>query len=87
MAELDVLAALSQRFEIAAGVVDVKNFYLESAERVAERIRQCLELVEVSKLGITADCGFSALPRYTARDKMMALVAGARLVRRELNGS
>ena len=85
MAELDVLSALSTRFEIAAGVVDVKNFHLESAERVAGRIRQCLEVVPADKLSITADCGFSALPRYLARDKMTALVAGTRLVRDELD--
>ena len=84
MAELEALAALSKRFEIAAGVVDVKNFYLESAERVAGRIRQCLEVVPADKLSITADCGFSALPRYSAREKMTALVAGTRLVRDEL---
>ena len=85
MAELDVLSTLSQRFEIAAGVVDVKNFYLESPERVAERIRQCLERVPASQLSITADCGFSALPRYAAREKLGVLVAGTRLVRNELN--
>ena len=84
MAEVNILSALSKRFDIAAGVVDVKNFYLESAERVAERIRQCLEVVPANKLSVTADCGFSALPRYSARDKMRALVAGARLVRDEL---
>ena len=84
MAEIDILAALSQRFDIAAGVVDVKSFYLESAERVAERIRQCLEVVPLEKLSVTADCGFSALPRYSARDKMRALVAGTRLVRGQL---
>ena len=87
MAELDTLAALSQRFEIAAGVIDVKNFHLESPARVAERIRQCLEVVPAEKLSITADCGFSALPRYAAREKMTALVAGTRLVRSELGNA
>ncbi len=87
MAELDILPALSQRFEIAAGVIDVKNFHLESPERVAERIRQCLEMMSADKLSITADCGFSALPRYSAREKMMALVAGTRLVRAELDNA
>ena len=65
----------------------VKNFHLESPERVAERIRQCLEMMSADKLSITADCGFSALPRYSAREKMMALVAGTRLVRAELDNA
>lgn len=84
MAELALLTELSRRFEIAAGVVDVKNFHVETPSRVAERIRQCLEMMPADKLAITADCGFSALPRYIAREKMCAMVAGARLVREEL---
>jgi 5-methyltetrahydropteroyltriglutamate--homocysteine methyltransferase len=84
MAEVEVLGPLGERYEIAAGVVDVKNFHLESAEEVARRVRRCLEFVPAEKLTVTADCGFSALPRYLARDKMRAMVAGARLVRAEL---
>lgn len=84
MAELEVLSTLSQRFEIAAGVIDVKNFHVESAEHVAERIRQCLDVVPVDKLNVTADCGFSALPRALAREKMQAMVSGTRIVRNEL---
>ena len=84
MAEVEILATLAQRFEIAAGVIDVKNFHPENADDVARRIRQCLEHVPAEKLTVTADCGFSALPRYLARVKMGAMVAGARLVRAEL---
>lgn len=84
MGEIEVLGPLAERFEIAAGVIDVKNFHLESAEDVARRLRLCLEYVPAEKLSVTADCGFSALPRYLAREKMRAMVAGARLVRAEL---
>jgi 5-methyltetrahydropteroyltriglutamate--homocysteine methyltransferase len=84
MADLELLKPLSGNFDIAAGLIDVKNFYLETPEEVAARIRQCLELVPAKKLTITSDCGFSALPRYMARKKMQAMVAGARLVRAEL---
>ena len=84
MGEVEVIAGLSEKFEIAAGVVDVKNFYVESAEEVAERIRLCLQHLPPEKLTITADCGFSALPRYLARQKLEAMVAGAKLARAEL---
>ena len=84
MADVELLGPLSEMFEIAAGVVDVKNFYLESAEEVADRIRRCLEFVPVEKLTVTADCGFSALLRYLARQKMQAMVAGASAVRASL---
>ena len=84
MAELGLLRELSRSHEIAAGVVDVKSFYQETPEDVAARIRQVLEVVPPERLTVTADCGFSALPRWLARAKMRALVDGARLVRREL---
>ena len=84
MAELEVIGGLAEHFEIAAGVIDVKNFYLESADDVARRIDRCLAHVAPEKLTVTADCGFSALPRYLARDKLNAMVAGARLVRGKL---
>ncbi len=81
MSEIALMAELAGDFEIAAGVVDVKNWRLESAGDVAERIRLCLAHVPAERLWLTADCGFSALPRYLAREKMRALVAGARIVR------
>ena len=84
MAEVELLGPLSERFEIAAGVIDVKSWYRETAEDVARRIRRCLEFVPAERLSVTADCGFSALPRYLARDKLRAMVAGARLVRESL---
>ncbi len=84
MAELDVLRPLAERFDMAAGVIDVKSFHLESADDVARRIRQCLEHLPAEKLTVTADCGFSALPRHLARDKLRAMAAGARIVRNEL---
>jgi 5-methyltetrahydropteroyltriglutamate--homocysteine methyltransferase len=84
MSEIGLMADLAEKFEIAAGVVDVKNWRLESAADIAERIRLCLDHVPAEKLWLTADCGFSALPRYLAREKMRALVAGARVVRDSL---
>ena len=65
-----VLAPLAERFDMAAGVIGVKNFHLESADDVARRIRQCLEHLPAEKLTVTADCGFSALPRHLVRGKL-----------------
>lgn len=87
MAEVELLGPLSRRFEIAAGVVDVKNFHVETPDDVAGRIERCLAFVPAEKLTVTADCGFSALPRDLARAKMQAMVAGARLARARLPGA
>ncbi|WP_178130355.1 cobalamin-independent methionine synthase II family protein [Reyranella sp. CPCC 100927] len=81
MAQVEVMAELARRFDVAAGVIDVKNFRLEPKEAVAQRIELCLKHVPADRLRLTADCGFSALPRGLARRKMIALVDGARMVR------
>lgn len=86
MSEVELLDELSRSFDIAAGLVDVKNFDIESPADVARRIDQTLEHVSLDRLSVTADCGFSALPRYIARQKVEAMVAGARLVREQLGG-
>ena len=84
MADLDSLPALAERTLIAAGIIDVKSFHVESAEEVAARLRRVLEYVPAERLHVTADCGFSAIPRWLARAKLNAMTAGARLARREV---
>jgi 5-methyltetrahydropteroyltriglutamate--homocysteine methyltransferase len=70
--------------ELGAGVLDLKNFYVESPELVARRIRRMLESVPAEKLWINPDCGLARLPRHLAFAKLQALVAGTRKVREEL---
>ncbi|MGH2369356.1 MAG: methionine synthase, partial [Chloroflexota bacterium] len=70
--------------EVAAGVVDVKNYYIETADDVAERIRAALRYVKPEQLVIVPDCGFSQTARWAARAKLHAMVQGTQIVRREL---
>ena len=70
--------------ELGAGVVDIKSFYVETPEDVAERIREILKYVPVEKLYVSPDCGFFQLPRWISYLKLEALVAGTKIVRREL---
>jgi len=84
MADIELMAALARKYQVFCGVVDVKSFYRETPEDVARRIELCLKHVPADRLGVTADCGFSALPRFLARHKMQAMVAGAKLVRGKL---
>lgn len=73
--------------ELGAGVVDVKSFYPETPEDVAERVRTVLRYVPPDKLWLTPDCGFFQLPRWLCVLKLKALVDGVRIVRRELQGA
>ena len=81
MAEIGILADLPKHMHIAAGVIDVKSFYIESAEDVAARLRLALQHCPADRLVATMDCGLSAIPRWLAVRKMQALVAGTRLLR------
>jgi 5-methyltetrahydropteroyltriglutamate--homocysteine methyltransferase len=67
-----------------AGVIDVKSTVTETAEQVAEKIRQLLTVVPAKQLGVTTDCGLILLQRYIAKDKLHAMVEGAKIVRAEL---
>lgn len=70
--------------DVAAGLIDVKNYFIETPEIVADRIRVMLKHVPPERLVITPDCGFSETARWAARAKMIAMVEGARMVRQEL---
>ena len=72
--------------ELGAGVLDLKNFYVESPELVARRIRRMLESVPAERLWINPDCGLARLPRHLAFAKLQALVAGTHQVRAEITG-
>ena len=81
MTELDLLAEIAPHRDLAIGVIDVKNYYLETAEDVAERIDKVLAAgVPAERLTLVPDCGFSQTARWAARAKLHALVDGTRLV-------
>jgi 5-methyltetrahydropteroyltriglutamate--homocysteine methyltransferase len=67
--------------DVAAGIVDVKNSWIETADDVAERIDAVLDAgVPPERLTLVPDCGLSQTARSTARAKLKALVAGRDLV-------
>jgi 5-methyltetrahydropteroyltriglutamate--homocysteine methyltransferase len=84
MSEIDLWKEFSVDRELGAGVIDIKSFYVETPDDVAERIRQILEYVPAEKLYISPDCGFFQLPRWLSYLKLEAMVAGTKIVRSEL---
>ncbi|MGQ0576887.1 MAG: cobalamin-independent methionine synthase II family protein [Pseudonocardia sp.] len=69
-----------------AGIIDVKQVSVESADEVADRIRAVLEYVPIERLGLMPDCGLPNLKRWIAQCKLTALVEGAEIVRAEHGG-
>ena len=78
-----VLARLPSKV-IMLGVIDLSDETPETPEVIAARIRGALPYVPAERLVIAPDCGMKYLSRASAFAKMQAMVAGAALVRREL---
>ena len=86
MSEKDLWSEFDIKQELGAGVIDVKSFYVETPEDVAERIRILLDHVPAEKLRINPDCGFFQLPRWITYLKLKTMVEGTNIVRREFGG-
>src|SRR5438132_12460763 len=84
MAEIELAKEIPVPLELAVGLVDVKNTWIEPPELVAERLRTTLRLLEPERIHVTPDCGFSQTARFIACRKLANMVQGVRLVRNEL---
>ena len=82
--EIELLAAFAERMNVAVGIIDVKNYYVETIDDVVERINKCLKYVPAEKLSVAPDCGLSQTARWASRQKLINMVAGAKKVRQSL---
>lgn len=83
------LAAIGRRIadkKICIGVVDHHTLQVETPEQVAALIRKALEHIPKERLVLGSDCGMGreGMSRRHAYYKMVSIVLGTNLVRREL---
>jgi 5-methyltetrahydropteroyltriglutamate--homocysteine methyltransferase len=83
-AELELIAEVGERHDVGVGVIDVKNYYVETPEDVEERVRACLRYVQPERLSVSPDCGLSQTARWASQQKLANMVEGARRVRESL---
>jgi 5-methyltetrahydropteroyltriglutamate--homocysteine methyltransferase len=83
-AELEIIKQIAESHDVAVGIIDVKSYYIETAEDVAERVRRCLQYATPERLSFAPDCGLSQTARWAARLKLQHMVAGVKQVRKEL---
>jgi 5-methyltetrahydropteroyltriglutamate--homocysteine methyltransferase len=84
MSEIEILRSIPAPMEVAIGLVDVKNTWIEPPELVALRLRNALMYIEPERVHVTPDCGFSQTARHIAVRKLAHMVEGVRMVRKEL---
>jgi 5-methyltetrahydropteroyltriglutamate--homocysteine methyltransferase len=77
---------ISKDKKIALGVISHRTLQVERPEDVADLIRRALKHIEPERLILSSDCGFGrgAASRMHAFYKMVSLVRGANMVRKEL---
>lgn len=77
-AELELLQPFAEKMNVAVGIIDVKNYYVETVDDVKYRIEKCLKYVPAEKLSVAPDCGLSQTARWAARQKLKNMVLGAK---------
>jgi 5-methyltetrahydropteroyltriglutamate--homocysteine methyltransferase len=72
--------------KIAIGVISHRTLQVERPEDVADLIRRALKVIAPERLIVSTDCGFGrqGMSRLHAFYKMVSLVRGTNIVRREL---
>jgi 5-methyltetrahydropteroyltriglutamate--homocysteine methyltransferase len=83
-AEIEIISSIAETKDVAVGVIDVKSYYIETPQDVAERVRLCLKHAPAERLSFAPDCGLSQTARWAARQKLANLVEGVKMVRREM---
>lgn len=83
-AEIELLEVFAKRMNVAVGIIDVKNYYIETVDDVIERIKRCLQYIPPEKLSVAPDCGLSQTARWASRQKLINMVKGAKTVREKL---
>ena len=82
-AEIELIAQIAARMDVAVGIVDVKSYYVETPGDIADRVRWCLQHAPADRLVFAPDCGLSQTARWAAQPKLKHMVAGIRQVKKE----
>ena len=83
-AEIELLKPFAEKMDVAVGIIDVKNYYIESVDDVVERINKCLKYVPAEKLSVAPDCGLSQTARWASRQKLINMVKRSKESKRKL---
>ncbi len=80
-AEIEIIALISQKMDVAVGIIDVKSYYIETEQDIIDRIQLCLQHAPADRLSVAPDCGLSQTARWAAKQKLQNMVKGAKAVR------
>ncbi len=86
MIDIPAIGKVITEKKIAIGMIDHHSLQVEQPEEIAEQIRETLKHIPAERLILCSDCGMGreGMSRRHARYKMVALVLGTNIVRKEL---
>lgn len=86
MMDLEAIGMHIRDKKIAIGVIDHHSLQVEKPEDIATHIRNALKHIPAERLIISSDCGMGreGMSRRHARYKMVSMVLGTNIVRKEL---
>ena len=83
-AEIEIIREIAAVKDVAVGIIDVKSYYIESVDNVADRVRHCMQHAPAERLAFAPDCGLSQTARWAAKQKLQNMVSGVQRVRAEI---
>ena len=85
-AELEDVGQAITSMKVGIGVIDHHTLQVESPEEVATIVRQAVKVIPAERLVLSSDCGMGreGMSRRHAFYKMVALVQGVNVVKKEL---
>lgn len=86
-ADLEIIGkGISKNKKVCIGVVSHRRLAVERPEEVAALVRRALQFIPPERLILSSDCGFGrqGMSRMHAFYKMVSIVRGANIVRKEL---
>ena len=83
-AELELIRTIAAKKDVAVGIIDVKSYYIETVDVVADRVRACLKFAAPERLSFAPDCGLSQTARWAAKQKLKNMCEGVQKVRGEI---
>jgi 5-methyltetrahydropteroyltriglutamate--homocysteine methyltransferase len=85
-ADLEDVGRQITQMKVGIGVIDHHTLQVESPDEVAAVVRQALKVIPAERLVLSSDCGMGreGMSRRHAFYKMVALVQGTNLVKKEL---
>ena len=82
---IELLGLLAGK-DVLLGAIDVASEHIETPDEVAATIERALSLVPAERLFPCTNCGMAPMDRSAAMGKLVALAAGASLVRGRIAG-